>query len=379
MHNNITKEDRECLIEFLKTDQKLTHGPQVEAFEEEWSKWLGCKYSVMVNSGASANLITMAIVSSLTDKEVEIIVPALTWVSDIASVMQTGMRPVFVDIDLHNLAMDPNKVFEAVTDKTRAVFLTHALGFNGLSEILFDGLSQLKIPFIEDVCESHGATFQGKKCGTWGLISNFSFYYAHHLTTIEGGMICTDDETIYEIARTRRSHGMVRESKSLIRKEKYRKAYPDLNPDFIFALSGFNMRPIELNAVLGRNQLKRLDSNNEKRHANLRLFLSKLDPEKFHIAFDQEGSVNYAFPLILKKPGIELRDKIEKELREANVEFRRGLSGGGNQMRQPYLPKQDYSQFFNVEHVHFFGWYIGNYPELEQEKIEDLCELLNKV
>lgn len=379
MHNNITKEDRQCLIRFLKTDAKLTHGPQVEAFEEEWSKWLGVRYSVMVNSGASANLLTMQIVKELYGKEEEeVIVPPLTWVSDIASIIQNGMKPVFVDISNKNFALMPNQVFKAITDRTAAVFLTHVLGFNGLTNSLLKGLNQLHIPLIEDVCESHGATHEGRKCGTFGKISNFSFYYAHHMTTIEGGMICTNDHNIYNIARMLRSHGMVREFKNSKWREDVQKQYPDLNPDFIFLYPAYNLRPTELGAVLGRNQLKRLDENNEKRRRNFKIFLENLDSKKYRTDFKTEGSVNYAFTLVLQTAGTRLRDNVECLLRKANVEFRRGLSGGGNQMRQPYLSSKRYSRFFNVEHVHFYSWYIGNYPDLEQEKIKKLCAILNR-
>ena len=236
---------------------------------------------------------------------------------------------------------------------------------------------------IEDVCESHGAKFKNKKLGSFGLISNFSFYYAHHLSTIEGGMICTNDKKIYELAKMLRSHGMARESgnkkfeKNIINKNK------NLSPKFIFLHPGFNMRNNEISAVIGINQLKRLDKNNKKRVSNFKYFLSQLDKNIFKTDFDLKGNSNYAFPLILNKRSFFLRDKLETTMNKNGIEFRRGNAGGGNQLRQPYLRQyvKNYNlkDFPNVEHIHFFGYYIGNYPSLKKNKIKRICKILNSV
>jgi CDP-4-dehydro-6-deoxyglucose reductase, E1 len=163
----------------------------------------------------------------------------------------------------------------------------------------------------------------------------------------------------------------------------YKERHPDLNPDFIFSHPAYNFRSTEISAVIGRSQLKRLDANNVIRRENLRLFLSQLDSEKYFTEFDTEGSCNYAFTLLLRRPDDALRDRVMRELREHGVEFRRGMSGGGNQLRQPYLrsilPEREFENYPNVDHVHFYGFYIGNYPDLETEKIADLCGLLNRL
>jgi CDP-6-deoxy-D-xylo-4-hexulose-3-dehydrase len=380
MKNNITRADLNSVIEYLSQDDPvLTHSKQVQAFEQEWSDWLGVKYSVFVNSGASANLLTMAALKEVYGPG-EVIVPPLTWVSDIATVLQNGLAPVFADIDRRTLGMDNAQVLEKLTPNTRAVFITHILGYNALTQELVDELQRRGTPLIEDVCESHGATFKGRKLGTFGLMSNFSFYYAHHMSTIEGGMVCTNDRNLYEIVRMLRSHGMVREATADEMRCSYEKKHPDLNPDFIFAFPGYNVRPTEIGAVIGRSQLKRLNENNKIRMRNLELFLSNLDQTKYQTDFATEGSCNYAFTLVLKEPDTDLRDNVESALRQHGVEFRRGTSGGGNQLRQPYLRKilgDEYKRYPNVNHVHFYGWYIGNYPELEQEKILALYALLN--
>jgi len=383
MRNNIIRADLDAVIEYLSQDDPaLTHSKQVKAFEQEWSDWLGVKHSVFVNSGASANLLTIAALKEIYGPG-EVIVPPLTWVSDIAAVLQNGLTPVFVDINRRTLGLDSAQVMAKLNANTRAVFMTHILGYNALTQELLDELERRNIPLIEDVCESHGATFKGRRLGSYGLMSNFSFYYAHHMSTIEGGMICTNDDTLYETVRMLRSHGMVREATSAEVKRSYAEKHPDLNPDFIFAFPAYNVRPTEIGAIIGRSQLKRLDGNNRIRISNLELFLSNLDSIKYQTDFDAEGSCNYAFTLVLNKPDLVLRDNVERTLRQHGVEFRRGASGGGNQLRQPYLKnllgQVDYEEYPVVDHVHFYGYYFGNYPELQEEKILQLCDILNQL
>jgi CDP-4-dehydro-6-deoxyglucose reductase, E1 len=383
MKNNIGRADVKAVIDFLQGDMPmLTQSKQVEEFEQEWCEWLGVKCSVFVNSGSSANLLTMCALKESVGLG-EVIVPPLTWVSDIAAVIQCGFKPVFVDINPRTLGMDTAQVLERITGQTKAVFLTHILGYNGLDQVLLDELRERKIPLIEDVCESYGATFHGQKLGTFGMISNFSFYYAHHMSTIEGGMISTDSSDLYHILRMFRAHGMVRESKSEDVRQAYEKKYPDLNPEFIFAFPAYNVRSTEINAVIGRSQVKRLDSNNRIRTENLHLFLRHLDPNKYQTDFETEGSCNYAFTLILKRADSVLCENVMAALRQHGVEFRRGTSGGGNQLRQPYLRKlmgeTEFGKYPNVDHVHFYGFYLGNYPDLEKEKILDLCSILNQL
>ncbi len=382
MKDNIAREDLDAVCQLLQQeDPVLTQSKNVRAFEKEWSDWLGVRFSVFVNSGSSANLVTLAALRELYGEGGEVIVPTITWVSDIASVMHTGFDPVFVDVNPHTLGMDNEQVLAKITSRTRAVFLTHVLGYNALSRRLLDELRRREIPLIEDVCESHGATFESRKLGTFGLASNFSFYYAHHLSTIEGGMVCTNDADVYETARMLRSHGMVRELDSDSRKREYADEYGDLHPEFIFAHPGFNVRSTEINAVMGRSQLKRLDAGNRRRTDNLLLFLENLDPRAYRTDFATTGSCNYALTLILREPDQELCNRVMAALRANGVEFRRGTSGGGNQVRQPYLRRllgpDEWRNYPQADHVHFFGFYIGNYPSLDRERVLALCDLLN--
>ena len=379
MSDNIDREDINTLVDFLNQDPipKLTNGPKVVEFENAWGQWLGTKYNLMLNSGASANELTMLALNYIHG-EGEIIVPPLTWISDVSSVLFAGFKPVFVDINLKNLSFDIDKLKAAITPQTKAIFLTHVLGINGLTDELIDLCNEKNILLIEDVCESHGTTFKEQKVGSIGFASNFSFYFAHHMSTIEGGMICTNDEHFYQVCRALRSHGMMREMTDEKFKQQIIDENPDLNKDFIFIRPAHNFRSTELNAVIGLSQIKKLDTNNVNRVNNFNHFIERLDSNKYITDLEIEGQCNYAFIVILKEPSFEVRDKVEKTLSENGIEFRRGLSGGGSQIRQPFFKgKFNYDEFKNVDHVHHFSWYIGNYPTLEQEKINTLLNILN--
>ena len=384
MENNITNDDVSNLITFLKKNKKriFTQSKKVNEFESKWSKWLGVKYSVFVNSGSSANLLSLLALKIIHGGG-EVIVPPLTWVSDIAAVIQNGFKPVFADINPRNLCMDEKEILKKINKKTKAVFITHVQGFNGLTDRLLKILKKRNIVLIEDVCESHGASFKNKKLGSYGLMSNFSFYYAHHITTIEGGMICTNNKQVYDLLRILRSHGMARESFSEKFKKNVINKYPLLSPQFIFLYPAYNLRNNEISANIGLNQLKNLDKNNKIRNKNLKLFLENINKKFYKNDFDLKGCSNYAFPLILKNKNIKNRDLLESILLKNKIEFRRGNAGGGNQLRQPYLKKYiknlNLKYFKEVDHVHFFGYYIGNYPSLKKNKIIKICKILNNI
>ena len=217
INDNVTPEDRKVLSDFILSGQRLTNGAKVKQFEKIWSEWLGVKHSVMVNSGASANFISIAMVKELVG-EGEVIVPPLGWVSDLSSVVQLGMIPTIVDINLNNLAISVENIKNAINNRTKAIVLVHCLGFNGINEEIIKIAKENKILLIEDCCEAHGATFQGKKVGSFGDISLFSFYFGHHITTVEGGVVCVNDDKFYDLAKLFRSHGMTREASEDLQK-----------------------------------------------------------------------------------------------------------------------------------------------------------------
>lgn len=380
INNNVSKSDRKILSNFILSDSRLTNGEKVKEFEKNWSDWLGVKHSIMVNSGASANYISIAMVKELRGIG-EIIVSPLGWVSDISSICQLGMTPVIVDICLERLSITYENIEKAITEKTKAIVLIHCLGFNAINHKIIELAKKHNILLIEDCCESHGATFEDKKIGTYGDISVFSFYFGHHITTIEGGMVCVNSDDLCDYAKLFRSHGMTRESSFGLQKF-YTDNFPELNPLFTFAVAGFNMRSTEINAVLGLEQLKRIDYNITKRNENLFFWLESLNRDKFFVDFYLEGCSNFALPLILlpnfKNKLMEVRIILENE----GVEYRLGTAGGGNQALQPYLKNFSHRIEGDLEisnYIHFNALYIGNHTELTTQQIKSLTKKLNQI
>jgi CDP-6-deoxy-D-xylo-4-hexulose-3-dehydrase len=203
------------------------------------------------------------------------------------------------------------------------------------------------------------------------------------MTTIEGGMISTNSKEIYNMARSMRSHGLLREIEDLKVRKQTAKMHPELNSEFIFLYPAHNMRPTEIGGILGLSQLKRLSKNIQKRNKNFEYFLSILDANKYQTDLVLQGQSNYALIVILKKSNMNQRNKVERTLFKNGIEFRRGLSGGGNQLRQPYLQKiaknYNLNSFPNTEHIHNYSWYIGNYPKLKKKNIKNLANLLNNI
>lgn len=386
INDNVSQDDRKILSDFILSNQRLTNGQKVKEFEKIWSNWLGAKYSTMLNSGNSGNFVSIAIVKELKGIG-EVIVPPLGWVSDISSVVQLGMTPVFVDVSMDNLSITTENIKKAITEKTKAIVLVHCLGFNSMTEEIVKIAKENDILLIEDCCEAHGATFNGQKVGTFGDMSIFSFYYGHHITTVEGGMICSNDNKINELTKLFRSHGMTREV-SPETQSKYKKNYPELNPLFTFAVAGFNMRSTEINAVLGIEQMKKIDYFIEKRKHNLSVWLQNLDERKYYTEFNVEGNSSFALPLIVRpqyKDRFHINDDFDSVcdiLFLSGVEYRLGTAGGGNQVNQPYLNNFSYKisgDLDVVDYIHSNSLYIGNHVDLTDEQIINLVKRLNDV
>ena len=380
INDNITQGDRKVLADFCLHGERFTNGAKVKEFEKIWSEWLGVKHSVMVNSGASANYISIAMVKELKGLG-EVIVPPIGWVSDLASVAQLGMTPVIVDVSLNDFNITAENIKNAITPKTKAIVLVHTLGFPAINDEIIKLAKEHDLILIEDCCEAHGATYKDKKVGSFGDISLFSFYFGHHITTIEGGTVCVNDDKLYDLAKLFRSHGMTREASQELQRE-YQLMYPNLNPLFTFAVAGFNMRSTELNAVLGIEQMKRLDSNIEIRTRNLHSWLNNLDNSKFMTSFPTQGSSNFALPLMMQSIICDKLKDVCHILEEEGVEYRLGTAGGGNQALQPYLKKFPHrinGALAHADYVHYNALYVGNHPELTEEQIINLCKKLNNV
>jgi CDP-6-deoxy-D-xylo-4-hexulose-3-dehydrase len=378
MVDRVSIDQRKELADWLLSADRLTCGPQVERFERDWSAWLGVAGCSMVTSGSAGNFLSIALLKYLRGCG-EVIVPALGWSSDVASLIQLGFVPVFVDVNLSNLSLSEVELKKAITDKTVAVVVVHGLGFNGLSDSILQICRDNDLFLIEDCCEAHGARFGDSKVGCFGDLSIFSFYYGHHMTTVEGGMVCYNDLEFDDLSKMFRAHGMTRIASSSTQNA-YRVRYPDLNPLFTFAVPGFNFRPIEINGLLGQLQLKDLDEAVTLRTRNLYAWLESLDASIFFTKFEGKGSSNFALPLILNKPDEAMFLQIKNLLEKEGVEYRVGTAGGGNLAEQPFVLDSRHtvrSSLSVVKHIHKFGLYIGNHEAVEIDKVQLLASKIN--
>tara|TARA_R110002072_G_scaffold19956_8_gene73433 strand:+ start:625 stop:1788 length:1164 start_codon:yes stop_codon:yes gene_type:complete len=377
MKDCITKKDKDRMVEFIMTANRFTNGPQVKEFEKQWSEWLGCKYSLFVSSGSTANLLLVSAIKekyNLKDGD-KVLVPAMTWVTNISPVIQLGLKPIFCDVDKDNFGFDLKhlKYLKKKHPDIKMAFVTHLFGIaadiDSYKKIIPD------IPYIEDVCESHGATYKGQKTGTLSEGSTFSFYFGHHMTTIEGGFVCTNDKELYNILKMKRSHGMAREA--LPEKyEQYKKEYPDIHPQFLFVTDGFNFRSMELNAVLGISQLEGLDEAIERRRQVYNRFLNILQKYDHYRTPQKEGNSSFCLPFICESKNH--KEKLEAFLNERGVETRPLCSG--NLLRQPFLKNYsiDIEWLPNVEYLHNNGFFIGNNHMITDEEIFKLEEFINE-
>tara|TARA_B100001769_G_scaffold174997_1_gene137952 strand:- start:2002 stop:3138 length:1137 start_codon:yes stop_codon:yes gene_type:complete len=370
----ITQSDKLKLIEFISSSDMYTCGKKVEEFENKWSEWLGCKHSLFVTSGSTANLLLLASVKEFYNipNGSKVLVPACTWVTNVSPVFQTGLEPVFCDINLDNYSFDTDHLPD---DDIKIVFITHLLGLNAPMEKIKN-----KYPtaiFIEDICESHGITDEhGKKRG-YGTGSTFSFYYGHHMTTIEGGMISTDNVELYQLMKLKRSHGMARH----LLPENYEKTiskYPNINPKFLFLTDGYNFRNTELNAVIGIEQLQRLDESIKIRKRNYdRFMLYLLKYETFfHIPTYDPYNSSFCLPFVCKTK--ELKTKLVNIFNKLEIEYRPIV--GGNLLIHPFLDKwKNSTKTPNADLLNDNGVYIGNSQFVTLEMIDTAFEYIKDI
>ena len=303
--NALTKNDLKGLSKYILKTKKLTQGKEVVKFESQFSKWNKSKYSIFVNSGSSANLLIVTAAKELFKwkNNDEIIVPSLTWPTTVNPVMQAGLKPVFVDTNFEDLSINYEDLKKKINKKTRGIFLAHILGFPSNINKVKKIIKGKKIRIFEDCCESYGAKIKNKKIGNFGTAASYSFYWAHHMTTIEGGMITTNNFDFYNLCRIKRSHGFARDLDKSLHK-KIKKKYRDINFNFLFLTDGFNLRSTNLNAFLGIRQLKKLNSFIKMRNTNYKKFINCLKPYKnnFHLVKynDYNSMSSFALPFIFK-------------------------------------------------------------------------------
>ena len=375
--NAIDKRNTQTLIKFIKTTERYTQFTEVRKFEDAWSKWQGCKYSVFFNSGSSGILVIFAALKEYFkwEKDVEIIVPAVTWITDISVILQLGFKPVFVDVNLDDFSFDYADLEKKITSKTKAIFLTHLLGFPADINKIKKIVGKKKIHIIEDCCEAHGAKIGNKKVGNFGLANVFSFYWGHHMTTVEGGMVSTNNKDLYHMFLLKRAHGLARELPPEMH-DIYKKKYKDIDFEFLFLTDGFNMRNTELSAVLGRSQLKNLDKFITKRNNVYNKFLKIISKyPKFLLAPNNAGISSFCLPFILKEANA--KNKLQKYLQAKGIETRPIISG--NLLRQPFLKSYfRRKEFPNAELIHTNGFYIGNNQFINDKRLAKLEKFLQK-
>ena len=380
MRNNITLSDRFQLAKFVLTSDRFTNGKKVREFESKWSQWLGSKHSLYVSSGSAANLLLLSAVKELYGLKNgdKVLVPSNTWVTNIAPVIQLGFTPIFCDINTDNFSFceDDLRYISKTHPDIKLIFVTHLIGFpanNDLYKKLFP-----EALILDDVCESHGSrSSDGSRVGSNSLGATFSFYFGHHISTVEGGMVCTNNDDLYNLLRLKRSHGLARESD---RYDDYVKLYPDISKQFLFVTDGYNFRNHELGAVLGLSQLKRLDSYIEKRNNNYQLFIDLISKysDKFKVPVFHSGCSNFCLPLLCKEK--EDVDKLKRLFDDNGIEHRPII--GGNLLKQPFL--SDYSivsdkSNLTVDFVHYNGIYLGNNQFIGKKEIDLLDNVLRQL
>lgn len=378
MEDTISFTDRLKMAVFVLTSSKLTNGPKVREFESAWSKWLGVKHSLYVSSGSTANTLLVSAVKELyglKDGD-KVLVPSCTWMTNIAPVIQANLHPIFCDINLKNFSFDVDELKYISTEHPdiKAVFVTHLIGLSSDVEKVREIFPNALI--LEDICESHGVRGpDGNKRGTNSVGSTFSFYFGHHITTIEGGVVCTNNTELYELMRMKRSHGLAREASPHMF-EKYSNENPDIDSAFLFMTEGFNLRNHELCAVLGLSQLKKLDRNIEIRKNNFKYWWEKIyKTNSYFIPEFQIGNSSFCFPIITKD--CNNIQSIKNNCNKIGIEYRPIISG--NILLHPAFKKYKLctkKEIPNVHILHKNGMYVGNSQFVNSEKIDTLISIM---
>ena len=382
MDNAITFQQKLKLAYFVLTSNKFTNGPKVRQFENVWSKWVGSKHSLFVSSGSTANSLLIASIKekyNLPDGA-KVLVPACTWMTSVAPIFQNKLTPIFIDISLDDYCVnleDLDLVKEKHPD-IKLVFTTHLLGFHSDVAELRNAFPEAIV--AEDCCEAHGVTDEfNNKMNPLSVGATFSFYFGHHITTIEGGFISTNDTELYELMRMKRSHGLAREASPETYK-KYQELYPDIIPTFLFVTDGYNFRNDEISAVLGLEQIKNLDRFINIRNQNYKQYheiLSKYS-HLFYVPKCENTMSSFTLPFVCKNK--KTYSALIEHFKKYNIEYRPLVAG--NLLRQPFL--KDYTfgyekDVYNADIIHEYGMYVGNSQFIGPKHIKLLSKILSEV
>lgn len=373
------KEELDAIDEVIKSNF-FTMGEKVKKYEKEFAEKFGTKYAVMSNSGSSANLLAIAalVYSKKLKAGDEVIVPAVSWSTTFFPLAQYNLKLKFVDINIETLNIDVEKLKDAITEKTRAIFAVNLLGNPNQFKEILDICEQNSIILLEDNCESMGANYEGKKLGTIGLIGTYSTFYSHHLCTMEGGVTVTDDEELYHYMLSIRAHGWTRNlpENSKIYKKKEDPFYESFN----FIMPGYNLRPLEMEAAIGSVQLKKLDKIIDQRRKNANYFKEKM--KKFaniQIQKEIEESSWFGFALILKGEYEGKRQELVEVLRNYQIEVRPIVAGNFTRNKAiDFLNYEIFQELKNADYIHENGLFVGNHSVDNQENIDILIKAIEE-
>ena len=372
------EEEKQAILEVMNSNV-YTMGEKVREFENKFAKYFGMKYAVMANSGSSANLIAVAALFYKRENPLkrgdEVIVPCISWSTTFHPLQQYGLKLKFVDIDLHTLNYDIEELKKAVTKNTKMVVAVSILG----NPCQFDKITKLckknNIMLFEDNCESMGAKLNGRYTGTFGLVNTFSTFFSHHISTMEGGLVLTNDKEIYNLLKSIRNHGWTRgqDEDSPI----FKKKDDDFFEAYRFILPGYNVRPGEIHGAIGIKQLDKLDGFIKIRRKNARHFVELFKgDERFIIQKEVGESSWFSFTMIIN-PALNVdRKKVLQRLKQANIEHR--IITGGNILRHDVIKHYDYTvtKSINADIAHYNGFFIGNHPYDIRDKIDYLHKTL---
>ena len=377
VNDTISNEDIDSLVEWLKTYPRLTKGELTVELEKKWSKWLGVSNSVFCNSGSSANLLMLwaLVEAGRISRESKIVVPSVAWATDLSPVIQLGMTPLLCDVNLDDLSVDLDSLETLFKEsKPQVLLLVSVLGLVPDMQSIVNLCNKYNVILLEDTCEGMGSKYNEKKLGTFGLMSSFSTYFGHHISTIEGGFISTDDEELYEILKSIRSHGWDRDSsKSFSSSLRDEWGTSDFNSLYTFYYSGFNLRSTDLQAFIGLGQIDKLNEICDKRNANFKLYQNELKELKPYISDKDSNFIsNFAYPVI-----DENRDFIVRRLIEADIEVRPMICGSMGS--QPFYVKEFGKNIQrNASTIDRYGFYVPNHPGLSKEDILTITDIIKK-
>lgn len=355
----------------------VTMGKKVKTFEEMFATYVGKKHGVMTNSGSSANLLALSLLDLKPGDEV--ITPALTWATTVFPIAQVGAVPVLVDVDPNTYNIDPIAIEKAVTSKTKAIMLVHLLGNPCNMSAIMDIAKRLNLKVIEDSCEAHGAKWGQKKVGSFGDISTFSFFFSHHISTIEGGIVLVNNPEYLDALRSMRAHGWVRE---MTTRDTIAAENPDVDSRFLFAYPGYNFRPTEIGGAFGMHQLPKLEGFIQHRRELARFFNDAFAKYERWLVLPRETKGTrhsyFSYPITVREGAPFTKKELQSFLESKGVETRQ--IEAGNMAQQPAMKRLHYraEAIPNTEHIHKNGFFFGLHTGIGQDEKEAIAQYVHE-